>query len=191
MGHLPDGIEANQIYYTITSANASSGITTNVDIKLSKTETDAISYTTSNLTNITFNNNGGALTVVSRVTDKNSGNIGHPIQYDVNQNHWYVKVATAATENSIYSTVVSLGASTLGDATPRTFFNRLKDNRNVVDTLYRLRYVIPSNSATTARPPTEGFIIQESNTSIGSTNSEIQNLFWNGVLLLIQLSREL
>jgi len=181
-GHLPDGIESNQVYYAITSANASSGITTNVDIKLAKTEADAVSYTTSNLTNITFNNNGGALTVVSRVTDKNSGDIGHPIQYDVNENHWYIKVATAATENSIYSTVVSLGTTTLGDSTPRTFFNRKKDNRNAVDTLYRVRYVIPSNSETTARPPTEGFIIQESNTSIGSTDGEIQTYFGSGSL---------
>jgi len=58
-GYLPDGILPNQTYYAITNANVSSGITTNVDIKLAKTAADAISYSTSNLTNISFNNNGG------------------------------------------------------------------------------------------------------------------------------------
>ena len=179
-GHLPDGISPNQIYYAITDANVSSGITTNVDIKLSKTEADAISYSTSNLTNINFNDNGGQLTVVSRVSDKNSGNIGHPIQYNTTENQWFINVSSAATENTIYSTIVSLGNTSLGEATPRTFIKRIQDNRNSIDTLYRVRYVIPSNSEITARPPTEGFIIQESSTSIGSTSGEIQTYFGNG-----------
>jgi len=181
-GHLPDGISPNQLYYAITDANASSGITTNTQIKLAKTESDALSFTTSNLTNITFNNNGGALTVVSRVSDKNSGDIGHSIQYDTNQSQWYIKVATAATENTIYSTIVSLGTTALGTATPRTFIKRKQDNRNAVDTLYRVRYVLPADSPTTARPPTEGFILQESNISIGSTDGEIQTYFGSGSL---------
>lgn len=179
-GHLPDGLLSNQIYYTITSANPTSGITTNTQIKLAKTEADALSYTTTNKTNVTFNNNGGTLTVISRVSDKNSGNIGHPIQYDYNQNQWYIKVSTASTENSIYSTINSLGTAGLGAATPRTFIRRKQDNRNATDTLYRLRYVIPSSSSITARPPTDGFIIQESTTSIGSTNGEIQTYFGSG-----------
>jgi hypothetical protein len=179
-GHLPDGISQNQTYYAITNANVSSGITTNVDIKLAKTEADAVSYSTSNLTNIDFNDNGGLLTVVSRVSDKNSGDIGHPIQYDVNENQWYINVSTASTENTIYSTIVSLGSTSLGEATPRTFIRRKQDNRNAVDTLYRVRYVIPSSAAITAKPPTEGFILQESNTSIGSTSGEIQTYFGNG-----------
>lgn len=179
-GHLPDGISPNQIYYAITDANVSSGIATNVDIKLSKTEADAISYSTSNLTNINFNDNGGKLTAVSRVSDKNSGDIGHPIQYNTTENQWFINVSSAATENTIYSTIVSLGNTSLGEATPRTFIKRIRDNRNSIDTLYRVRYVIPSNSEITARPPTEGFIIQESSTSIGSTSGEIQTYFGNG-----------
>jgi hypothetical protein len=181
-GHLPDGISPNQVYYAITDANISSGISTNVDIKLAKTEADALAYTTSNLTNVTFNDNGGSLTVVSRVSDKNSGDIGHPIQYDTNEGQWYIKVSSASTENQIYSTLVSLGTTSLGAATPRTFFRRKKDNRNAIDTLYRVRYVIPANAEDTARPPTEGFILQESNTSIGSTDGEIQTYFGSGSL---------
>ena len=45
------------------------------------------------------------LKVVSRVSDKNSGDIGHPVQYigTGNTTGWYVNVATAATENTLYS----------------------------------------------------------------------------------------
>jgi hypothetical protein len=188
-GHLPDGISPNQVYYAITGANPSSGITTNVDIKLAKTEADSLAYTTSNLTNVIFNNNGGSLTVVSRVSDKNSGDIGHPIQYDTTAGQWYIKVSTASTENQIYPVLVSLGATSLGAATPRTFFRRKKDSRNSTDTLYRVRYVIPSNAEETARPPTEGFVLQESNTSIGSTDGEIQTYFGNGSLSNVNSQR--
>ena len=188
-GYLPDGISPNQTYYAITDANVSSGITTNVDIKLAKTAADAISYSTSNLTNISFNNNGGKLTIVSRVSDKNSGDIGHPIQYNTTENQWYINVSSAATENTIYSTIISLGTTSLGSATPRTFMKRIQDNRNSVDTLYRVRYVIPSNSEITARPPTEGFVIQESSTSIGSTSGEIQTYFGSGSIANVNAQR--
>jgi hypothetical protein len=46
-----------------------------------------------------------------------------------------------------------------------------------------MRYVIPSDSSAVARPPVEGFIIQESNTSIGSTDGEIQTYFGSGSII--------
>ena len=64
----------------------------NTNIKLAKTLNDAI-----NGTAIDINEKGGELTVVSRVSDKNSGDIGHPIQYDSTNSQWYIKVALAAT----------------------------------------------------------------------------------------------
>ena len=164
-GQLPDGLEPNSIYYAITS-----GLTTNRNIKLAKTLNDAL-----NSNPLSINEKGGVLKVVSRVSDKNSGEIGHPIQYDSDNSQWYVKVATAATENTLYPIVVGLGSTSLGTATPRTFIKRRSDTRNSEDTLYRYRYVIPANTGgVVARPPTEGFILQESNTSIGSTDAEIQ-----------------
>ena len=43
---------------------------------------------------------------------------------------------------------------------------------------YRLRYVIPaSTGVAVARPPASGYILQESNTSIGSTTAEVQTYF--------------
>jgi hypothetical protein len=173
-GHLPDGLTPNIVYFAITS-----GLTTTTNIKIAKTLNDALNGTPLNI-----NANGGALKVVSRVSDKNSGDIGHPIQYDTTNSQWFIKVASASTENSIYSTIVGLGSTGLGDATTRTYFKRKSDNRSANDTLYRVRYVIPKTSASgiNARPPVDGFILQESNTSIGSTSGEIQTYFGTGSL---------
>jgi len=157
-GNLPDGIGNNFVYYAITS-----GVGLN-QIKIAQTLTDAL---IDNPVNI--NNKGSALTVVSRVSDKKAGDLGHPVQYDVSHNQWYVNVALASTENTLYSTITGLGLSGLGVATPRTYIKRKPDTRNLNDTIYRLRYVIPSDSEETAKPPTEGYVIQESNVSIAST----------------------
>ena len=130
------------------------------------------------------------LNVVSRASDKNSGDIGHPVQYDVNNDHWYVNVSTAATENSIFSTIVGLGITGLGSASARTFISRKSDNGNTDDTLYRARYVIPASAGgTVARPPTEGFIIQESNSSIGINTTEIQTYFGSGSISNVNQQR--
>ena len=73
-----------------------------------------------------------------RVSDKNSGDIGHPIQYDgasysiggeTLKGGWYINVGTAATDNDLYSTIVSLGSNALGAATPRTFLTRRPDTK--------------------------------------------------------------
>ena len=182
-GQLPDGLSPNTVYYAITDTNVLSGLTTNRNIKIAKTFNDAI-----NADNVVINEKGGNLRVVSRVSDKNSGDIGHPIQFDTTNNQWYVKVSTASTENTIYSTVVGLGVANLGSATPRTFISRKTDNRNVEDILYKLRYVIPS-TADVSRPPTDGFILQESNTSIGSTDAEIQTYFGTGSITNVNQQR--
>jgi hypothetical protein len=175
-GQLPDGLTPNTVYYAITS-----GIGTN-QVRIAQTRNDAIS-----LNPININNRGGRLSIVSRVSDKNPGDIGHPIQFDTIQSQWFVRVATASTENNIYSTLVSLGSGVLGEATPRTYVNRIIDDRNAVDTIYRVRYVVPSTS--TARPPSDGFILQESNSTIAPTNAEIQTYFGTGTLTNINQLR--
>ena len=184
-GQLPDGIDANTIYHVHTGAGAGSPLNAN-NIKLAKTFQDSLSGT--NL--LTINEKGGILKVISRVTDKNAGDLGHPIQYDDTNNQWYVKVSTAASDNTLYPIVVGFGSTGFGVSTPRTFFNRKSDSRNINDTLYRMRYVIPSSVAgAAARPPVEGFVLQESNTSIGSTNAEIQTYFGSGSIANINQQR--
>ena len=169
-GHLPDGLISNQVYYAITST-ASVGLGSD-QIKVATTYNDAI-----NNNEIDVNSKGGILKVVSRVSDKNSGDIGHPIQWDSAQGQWYVRVATAASENSIYPTLKSGGTVNYGNSTPRTFFNRKADSRINADTTYRVRFVIPRESTTLARPPVEGFILQESNNIVGGGNTDIACYF--------------
>ena len=176
-GQVPDGLESNTIYNVIVSS-PSGGISTNTNIKLAKTLNDAL-----NDNELSFNGNGGLLKIVSRVSDKNSGDIGHPVQYigTGSNTGWYINVSTASTENSIYSTIKNLGTATLGAATPRTFVKRKNDNRESNDTLYRIRYVIPKDGSVTARPPVEGFILQETSTTTGS-DTEISRYFGTGNL---------
>ncbi len=168
-GQLPDGLANNTIYFAITSGTS---IVSSNQIKIAKTLNDALSDNA-----ITINNKGGILNVVSRVNDKKAGDIGHPIQYDTNASQWYVNVATATTERALYNIINTLGTAGLGQATSRSYFNRKPDSRSLTDTIYRLRYVIPADSPIDARPPIDGYVIQESNTSIGSTNTEVNFLY--------------
>ena len=177
-GQVPDGLDNNSIYHAIIYIDGSAGVSTNTNIKLAKTLNDALDGTA-----LSINNKGGLLKVVSRVSDKNSGDIGHPVQWDTTNNQWFINVAAAATENTIYSAIIGIGSTGLGDATPRTFITRKSDTRNSVDTIYRARYVIPSSAGgKVGRPPSDGFILQESNASIGSTDGEIQTYFGSGSL---------
>ena len=164
---LPDGIEPNTVYYAITDTVAS-GIGSD-QIKLAKTLNDA-----TNDNPITINSRGGALRVVSRVSDKVSGYLGHPIGFDTSNSQWYIKVAIAASENSIYP---AFGSSTLYNSTPRTYFKRTADTRPDEDIIYKVRYVVPKDSLSVASAPTVGYIIQESNNIVGAGTTEIEKYY--------------
>jgi hypothetical protein len=172
-GHLPDGLEENQVYYAITKESAT-GIGSD-QIRIAKTLSDAVNGSVSSNA-ITLNNKGGALSIVSRVSDKNSGDIGHPVQWD-EIGQWYISVDTA--DNQIYTIINSSGVAGLGNATTRSYATRKPDSRSLVDTVYRVRYVLPKNSLETAKPPTDGFILQESNNIIGIGTNEIAQLYSN------------
>lgn len=165
-GSLPDGLSANQIYYAITSGLAAN------KLQISQTLEGATSPT--NPSPIILNKTGGTLRIISRVSDKKSGDIGHPIQWDAGVGQWYINVATASSERQLYNAIINLGTSVLGSATPRTYFKRRPDTRNLIDTVYRLRYVIPKDSPTGTRPPLDGFVLQESSSGIGTGTQEIQ-----------------
>ncbi len=174
-GQLPDGLVPDTIYFVITE---STDIPTSrpYNIRLAQSETDAI-----NDIPININSKGGELRIISRVSDKVPGQFGHPIQYDTFNNQWYVNVSAAATENTIFPAIVSLGSTALGNATPRTFFDRKRDERSSFDKLYHVRYVIPKNSLDVSRPPVEGFILQD---TCGSAvkQSEVNSFFGSGEL---------
>ena len=158
-GELPDGLDHNRVYYAITA-----GINTD-QIKLAQTLNDTISASA-----VTVNSKGGILQIESRVSDKKSGDIGHPVQYDTAIGQWYINVND---NNEIYNTVVGLGTTSLGAATPKTFISRTPDNRGLDDGLYKVRYVVPKDSTVLGRPPEDSFVMQESSTTVGFTNNEV------------------
>ena len=107
------------------------------------------------------------------MSDKNSGDIGHPIQFDDTvKNQWFINVgidthnvgtAKSDAKDRIYTYFVNQGTAGLGNASPRAYIRRKSDERKQDDTTYRLRYVIPaSTGVAVARPPKTGYILQES-----------------------------
>jgi len=166
----PDGIDLDTVYYAITT-----GLDTD-EIKLAYSLNDAIA----NQPITGINNNGGVLTIVSSVTDKLPGDLGHPIQYDTTQSQWHITASATTTTNQIYNTIVGLGTTTLGSETASTFVKRKVDTRSIEDRVYKIRYVIPKEFEN-ARPPQGGFILQESKTVGISTISFDDNYTLNNL----------
>lgn len=155
-GSLPNGIETNKIYYVIT--NTVFTTLTSSQIKLAKTYNDALNGASISSSIDLYSFETGDLKIVSRVSDKISGDVGHPIQWDSTNNQWYIQVKSA---NPIYSAIGTANIS----ATPRTYIKRIVDGRSYNDKIYKFRYVIPKDSGTKARPPLDGYVIQESTSS--------------------------
>jgi len=166
-GHLPDGLD-DRVYYIIESSIDNTLL--NTQVKLATTFNNSI-----NNISILPNRKGGVLSIVSRVHDKIANDPGHPIQWDSVNNNWYITVSE--TDNGIYSVISPLSI----DSTGRTFVIRTPDRRTEQNKLYKLIYSIPKNTATAARPPINGYIIQESNNS-SLTNEELSRYFGSSSL---------
>jgi len=162
-GELPDGLNQNSVYYVITNSTAT-GIGS-TQVRLSSSLNDAENGSLSSFAIDILTQKTANLKVVSRVSDKSSGDIGHPIQWDSANEQWYLNVNSG---NEIYNAILSSGIT----ASSRTYISRTPDNRNYEDTLYKFRYVIPRDTAIKARPPLDGFIIQDS-TTLPISDSEI------------------
>ena len=160
---LPDGLENNQVYFAITDG-------LNADqIKVASTFTEASAGQ-----QIPINNLGGSLKVQSRVSDKIVGDLGHPIQFDSTNGQWFINVSTDLSLNSIYHAIKGIGSGIVGDATSRSFITRKSDTRPLGDKIYKFRYVLPSGAGiSSARQPLTSYVVEESNTVIGSTNAEV------------------
>ena len=162
-GDLPENLDAHSTYYAIRhSAN---------QIKLASSLTNA-----QNGTSITING-GDQVRVLSRVSDKDAGDIGSPVQYDATNNNWFIHVAAT---NGIFTEFGTSGVAGIGDRTNTAFVKRKEDTRSIDERLYKLRVVIPKEFENT-KDPEEGFVIQESSstsntefspTTIDETNYE-------------------
>lgn len=162
-GQMPDGLESDKIYYAI-----STGVNPN-QIKLSNTLSEALSN--NHITDI--GKDGGVISIVSSVIDKLPGEFGHPIQWDDQENSWYILSSFDFT-NKIYDAITSNTYS--GTETPVTYIKRVPDNRRIDERIYKIRYVIPKQFIS-AKPPQVGYVIQETNdvnVSSISVNSNIQ-----------------
>ena len=150
-GDLPQNIEEKTVYFVIRiSADT-------FKLASSKTNADNGEFIKAY--------RGTNLKVLSRVTDKNSGDVGHPVQWDGSQ--WYVNVKDG-------NTIVGALSGTAGERTEPTFVKRISDTRSLDERIYKLRLAIPKE-IDNAKNPENGFIIQESaNTGIASVSDFTQ-----------------
>ena len=151
-GDLPENIEENKVYFAIRDSDT--------QIKLASTLTNA-----TNGTAITVYK-GTKLSIVSRVHDKEAGEIGSPVQYDDVYSQWFLKVATT---NDVYTSINSSSGLT---KTKTSFVTRRDDDRSLDDKIYRVRVAIPKELPNTKNPE-ESFIIQESSSTGIRTDSDI------------------
>ena len=187
---LPENLEENTVYFAIVVAGSPSN-----QIKLASSKTNA------DLGVALIVHGGTKLKIQSRVSDKSAGDIGSPLQFDsgtyVSQfdeplgsgnfptltRGWYLLTNP---DSELFKELDNLngsggigapGANGLGKSTPVSFIKRTPDERSLDEKIYKIRVVVPKESAN-AKNPEEGFIIQESSTTgIRSDNSKIlQNL---------------
>ena len=156
-GDLPENVEAHKTYFAIReSAN---------EIKIASSLTNA-----ENDTAVTIIG-GSQLRVLSRVSEKESGDPGAPIQYDSSNNNWFIHTDS---DSGIYNYFNDNGVAGIGARSPVTFFKRREDPRSIDEKLFKFRVCVPKEF-TNAKNPEEGFVIQESS-STGYRNNTDFNL---------------
>jgi hypothetical protein len=159
-GDLPENIDPHKVYYAITASKNSSR-TDGISLGLNQIQLASSRTNSSASTPIYINAYGGEqLEVISRVSDKDAGSPGHPIQWDYEHNHWYIHVES---NNQIYQYIQN-NIGTLDPFTDISYVLRKEDTRSLDERLYKLRYIVPKELVN-GRGPTEGFIIQESSST--------------------------
>jgi hypothetical protein len=148
---LPENVTEHRVYYAIKHSST--------QIKLASSLTNA-----QNGTSITIHG-GVNLKVVSRVSDKDAGDVGSPIQYDASNSNWFVHTNS---NNQIFN---ALNVSLLGERTNTAYFKRKEDSRSIDEKLYKFRVVIPKEFDNT-KDPEEGFVIQESSSTGARENTD-------------------
>jgi len=146
-GDLPEGIQAHRLYYIIKNNST--------QVRLASSLTNAV------VGNAITVAGGAQLKIESRVSDKEPGEAGHPIQWDAANTNWFIHTDTGS---GIYSAIETNGVAGLSARTNTSYFKRKEDSRSIDEKLYKFRVVIPKEFEN-AKDPEEGFIIQESSTT--------------------------
>jgi hypothetical protein len=156
-GDLPENITEHTVYYAITSSingTRTDGVTLTTDeIQLASSETAAVNG------NAISVYKGTNLRILSRVSDKIAGDLGHPVQYDGTQ--WYINTNA---NSEIYQAINTLGVAGLTERTEPSYVKRIEDTRSLDEKLYKIRVVIPKE-LTGAKNPEDGFVIQQSSST--------------------------
>jgi len=155
-GDLPENLSSETVYYVIDVGN-------NNQIQLAASKSDAEDYASTGEGVISVYG-GTNLRILSRISDKVSGDIGHPVQWDDTNNQWYINTSPA---NDVYTAITQVGVQTvsgLDESTEPAFIKRKTDSRSLDEKIYKLRVVIPKELKN-AKNPESGFIIQESSTT--------------------------
>ena len=151
---LPENINAHQTYFVIKISALA--------IKLGSSLSNA-----ENGTAITVYG-GTNLKVLSRVSEKDAGDVGSPIQYDSTNSNWFVHTDASS---GIYNAFASGGVASFGSRTNVSFFKRKEDARSIDEKLYKFRVVVPKEFDN-AKNPEEGFILQESGSTAARANAD-------------------
>jgi hypothetical protein len=154
-GDLPENLVEHKVYFAI---------------KYSSTQIQlASSLTNAQILNPITVSGGSNLSIVSRVSDKEPGELGSPVQYDPVNSNWFINTNS---NNSIYTTLQSLGVAGFGtDRTEVTYIKRNPDSRSLDEKLYKMRVVIPKETVN-ARDPVVGFVLQDSGLTAALNNTE-------------------
>ena len=167
-GNLPENIDPHKVYFAITS-NTVGG----VDTELGPNQI-RIASSVSNAQNGIFIDSVAGVTdqynIISRVSDKKSGDFGHPIQYDTIKNQWFIHTSSSGNTINANGTLYA-NASNLDIS----YFLRREDNRSLDEKIYKLRYVVPKE-LTNGKDPSDGFVLQDSSsTNVVSDNDFIKD----------------
>jgi len=140
-GDLSENLRTNTVYYAIAPNSTT--------IKLAASEAEATSESA-----ITVSG-GTNLKIITRVSDKVAGDLGHPVQWDSSAGQWYINVSAIGN---------TIGVVSGSGATEPTVIKRIADTRSLDEKIYKIRVVVPSQLGN-AKSPEPGFILQESSTT--------------------------
>jgi hypothetical protein len=160
-GDLPEKILEHRVYFVISGVEV--GLSGS-QFKLALSKSDAENNIAIKNTYIS---NASKLKVISRVTDKESGDVGHPIQYDTNNSGWYIKTNA----NSDIHDQLSNNENIV-DKTEISFFKRITDTRSLDDKIFKTRVSIPKE-VQNGKNIQNGFVLQESSQTGIRNNSDL------------------
>ncbi len=170
-GDLPENLTEHIVYYAITNE---------IDPSLNAQQIKIAASFTYAFLNEEIQTYGGDpnsdIIINSRVSDKDAGDIGSPIQWDSANSQWYINVGSG---NGVYGSFLDSGIgydpddeNKYSESTDLAFVTRNADERGLDEKVYKLRVVIPKESVN-AKNPEIGFIMQDSSYTGALNNTEI------------------